>query len=176
MDDLNDNIARAWGVMKNFCSLINLSVEAQGRIPWDLLYNTMTSVMYRLLDMHFNLKSINEAARLGLLAFCSQVFLQWKFGSITYTHLGASCRDCWNRAEIWNSIPPQLSLWLLMIGRISVFEQCDRSWMELRLRASINSCGIQSWIEMQDILRSSMWISWLQEDRGKEIFDSVFRP
>lgn len=157
--------------MKNFCSLVNLSSEAQGRIPWVLFHDTMTSVMYRLLGMHFHADSPNEALRLGLLAFCSQVFLQWKFVSITYGNLRTSYINCLKNQATMTTISPRLSLWLFMIGGISLFEPCDQPWMKLALRDILDSSGITSWLEAQDVLQSFMWISLVQEDRGKEIFD-----
>jgi hypothetical protein len=174
LDDLDDDIAKTWQFMKNFCSLVNLAAKAQGRIPWELFLNTMTSLMYRLLHMSFDVNSINEAIRIGLLAFSSHIFLQWKLVRVNYVHLSVSYRNCLDRLESSHCIPSHLSAWLLMIGAVSVFKQPDDAWLVPRLRANIESCGVKSWSEMRDILESLLWIPLVQEKSGKDIFDSVF--
>ncbi|KAH8660057.1 hypothetical protein BX600DRAFT_467145 [Xylariales sp. PMI_506] len=172
-DCLNATLARVWGVMKKFCSLINLSVEAHGRIPWALIHNTMTAVMYRLLHMRFAVGAIDEAVRLCLLAFCSQVFLHWKFVNITYTHMNSRFKESMIRLVSWHSIPPQLYLWLFTVGGISLSEPCDRAWVKPRIRKCIDSYGITSWGQVQRILQSSLWIPMVQQDRGNELINSA---
>jgi hypothetical protein len=174
LDDVDDEIAKAWQFMKNFCSLINLAAEAQGRIPWELFLKTMTSLMYRLIHMSFDASPANEAMRLGLLALSSHIFLQWKLVRVTYVHLSVSYRNCLNRLESSTCTPPHLYSWLLMIGAVSIFKQPDDAWLVSRLRASIEPCGVKSWSEMRDILESLLWIPLVQEKAGKDFFDSVF--
>ncbi|KAE9372500.1 hypothetical protein N431DRAFT_466744 [Stipitochalara longipes BDJ] len=175
LDDLDEEVAKAWQAMASFCSLINLAAEARGRIRWELFLNTMTSVMYRLIYMSFHVGSANEAIRLGLLALSSHIFLQWKVVTTTYDHLRASYRNCLDCLEVPDCIPSHLSSWLLMVGAVSVFNQPDAAWLGPRLRASVASSGIKSWNEMRDVLDSLMWIPLVQEKSGKDFFDSVFR-
>lgn len=171
LDSLNDDIAKAWQFMTNFCLSVNLAVEAGGRIPWESFLSTMTSLMYTLLYMSFDVSSVNEAIRLGLLSLSSHIFLQWKVARVTYAYLSVSYRNCLHCLECSNSIPPRLISWLLMIGAISVFNQDDHSWLRPRLRASIESCGVESWSDMQDILGSLLWIPLVLEKPGKDFFD-----
>lgn len=173
LDGLDDDIAKAWQFMASFCSSVNLAAEARGRIPWESFLSTMTSLMYSLLHMSFDVNSVNEAIRLGLLSLSSHIFLQWKVARVTYAHLTVSYRKCLHRLECSNRISPHLLSWLLMVGAVSVFEQPDHSWLRPRLRASIESCGVESWSEMQDILGSLLWIPLVLEKPGKDFFDSA---
>lgn len=173
LDGLDDDIVKAWQFMASFCSSVNLAAEAQGRIPWESFLSTMTSLMYTLLYMSFEVSSINEAIRLGLLSLSSHIFLQWKVTRVTYAHLSFSYRNCLHRLECSNCISPRLLSWLLMVGVVSVFEQSDHSWLRPRLRGSIESCEVKSWSEMQDILGSLPWIPVVLEKPGKDFFDSV---
>lgn len=173
VDDLDEDIAKIWEVMRSFCSLINLGAEAQGRIPWELFLSTMTSVMYRLLYVSFDACSANEAIRLGLLSFCSHVFLQARLDNLAFVHLSNSYKKCLNCVEFRSGISPRLFSWLLIIGAISVFDKSDNHWLKFRLRANIESCGVKYWSEMQLILESLMWIPIVQENLGKDVFDSA---
>ena len=173
--DVNDEIAKAWQAMANFCSLVNLAAEARGRIPWELFMHTMTSVMYRLIHMNFDVGSANEAVRLGLLALASHIFLQWKVVRTTYAHLKVSYRSSLEDVEGSGCISPHLCSWLLMVGAVSVFEELDTAWLGPRLRESVAVGEIRSWDEMRDILGSLMWIPLVNEKVGKDNFEAVFR-
>jgi hypothetical protein len=173
LDNLDEGIAKAWQVMTRFCSLINLAAEAEGRIPWELLLNTMASIMYRLLYMSFEVSSINEAIRLGLLALSSHIFLQWKLMTVTYVHLSDSYRNCLERLRSRCCAPFGLSTWLLMIGAVSIFKPSDESWLRPLFQANIETSGIKSWREMRNVLESFLWIPLVHENSGREFFDSV---
>lgn len=172
-DNIDNRLARSWEAMKNFCSQINSAAQTKRKFPEELLLNTMASVMYRLFHMKFELGSVNEALRLGVLAFSSHVFLQWKDDKRAYLHFPAAYRDCLVSLRSWETIPSRLLLWLLMIGAISVFTK-DEAWLKPWLRGNIDLCGIQSWNEMRDSLDSFLWIGYLHDKPGKNIFDSAF--
>ena len=77
--DINQDLVATWVAMAEFSHMINRTTKSQHRITTETFLHIMASVMYRLLDMtKFKLGLIEEAIRLGLLAFSSSVFLQWK--------------------------------------------------------------------------------------------------
>ncbi|KAI1206379.1 uncharacterized protein F4807DRAFT_439859 [Annulohypoxylon truncatum] len=169
---ITHELVTTWRVMEGFCSLINLAAKSKTRIPKEMFLDTMASVMYRLLDMEFDAGSTNELIRLGLLAFSSSVFLQWKYMRMSYTHFSALYKDCLMRG-IFSDMPPQFQLWLLMVGAVSVFTKADEEWLRPWLRAIMSSCNIELWTDMQDILNSFIWISLVHDELGKQVFDSV---
>lgn len=104
-------------------------------------------VMYRLLEP---CEGRDESFRLGLLSFLSPIFLQWSG----------------RRSRIPCSIEgatPRESLWLLMVASNAEHKQ---------LREMIELCGIRTWDEMLEVLKSFLWIE-VYDKPGKEIFDSV---
>lgn len=166
-------LAEAWRVMREFCLLINFASESNHRIATETFLDTMASVIYRLLDMtHFKLGSTDEAIRLGLLAFSSSVFLQWKQLGMSYDHLAATYRNCLAELRCSN-IPPQLLLWLLMVGAVSILGEADDMWLKPWLRVTIDLCKVESWTGMQDLLKSFMWIGLVLDKPGKEVYDSI---
>ncbi|KAF6233984.1 hypothetical protein HO173_007814 [Letharia columbiana] len=172
--DIDDELASAWRVMAGFCLMINLAAESKNRIATETFLDTMASVIYRLLDMtHFEAGSTEEAIRLGLLAFSSSIFLQWKQLGMSYDHLATTYRECLAELRV-SSIPSRLLLWLLMVGAVSVFGCADDKWLKPWLRVNIDLGEVESWSDMQDILKPLMWIGLVLDEPGKDVFDSSF--
>ncbi|OTA52248.1 hypothetical protein K449DRAFT_391545 [Hypoxylon sp. EC38] len=169
---LNCQLAMIWTTMGGFCSLINFTANSKTRIPKEAFLGTMASVMYGLIDMEFDVRSTNEVIRLGLLAFSSSVFLQWKQMRMSYAHFSTLYKDCLMRVD-FSDIPAQLQLWLLMVGAISVFGKTDYDWLKPPLRTTMNLCQIGSWTDMRHLLSTFMWIEIVHDEPGKSIFDST---
>lgn len=136
----NAELARAWDTTKTFCMLVNYAADSKRKIPQETLLNTMASVMYRLLNLSFDAGSLDEMVRLGLLAFCSKVFLQWSRVRSPPRHLSRSFRDC--LLSLTEPVSPQVTLWLLLTGYISVFSDEDEAWLQPWLRAVLEMCGV----------------------------------
>ncbi|KAF2812776.1 uncharacterized protein BDZ99DRAFT_507057 [Mytilinidion resinicola] len=168
-DNIHGELAQAWGVMWDFCCVINFAVNTDQRISTETFLETMASVMYRLLNMRFNFGSSDYAVRLGLLAFSSKVLLQWNHLGLSYSHLASAFRSC--LADLTCS--PQLMVWLLMVGAVSVFDANDDMWLKPSLLHSLRLCEIESWTQMQDLLKSFMWIELVYDKLGKAMFDSI---
>jgi hypothetical protein len=67
--DMDTDLATAWRVMRRFCLLVNLGTQTHRLMRLEIIHETMTAVMYRLLHMDFAAGSIDETVRYGLLAF-----------------------------------------------------------------------------------------------------------
>ncbi|KAI1759219.1 hypothetical protein GGR53DRAFT_527819 [Hypoxylon sp. FL1150] len=138
---LDTELARAWEVTKQFSTLVNHAAGAHQKLPKEYLLDTMVSVMYPILPMppdHCEHGSLDEAVRLGLLAYCSSVFLQWA---------GRNCLVNLQLPELiednsGDSSSLSLLLWLLMIGAVSVFSDFYDAWLKPWLRVNIELCGI----------------------------------
>ena len=175
LNDLDHSLSTTFVVLRRFCTKVNAAADSRELLPKELLLETMASVAYRLLDMSYEIGSLNEAVRLGLLAFCSHIFLQWanmkpplaQF-SMLYKQSFISLRP---PHDVKSS---QVRIWLLMVGAVSVFDGLeDRLWVVPWLRDSVRSCNIVSWRQMQDLLVSFMWVGIVQDDSGKDVFGSA---
>lgn len=171
-DDIDEELARAWRVMSDFCSVINFAADSGQRISTETFLDTMASVVYRLLDMRFEAGSSDEAIRLGLLTFSCSVFLQWRYLGMRYPHFTSMVRDCLARLKS-SQISSQLLLWLLMVGAVSVFDASDDEWLKPLLFVNIGLCEIDSWKKMQDLMKSFLWIGLVYDKPGKGVFDST---
>ncbi|KAI1080350.1 hypothetical protein F5B20DRAFT_540274 [Whalleya microplaca] len=169
---VDNDLVKAWENTFRFSLLVNLAFETAHKIPKEILLDTMASVMYRLLQMSFETGSVDEAMRLGLLAFSSSIFLQWQGVKLSYEHLPVTYRACLVNLKLSDGSPPLL-LWLLVIGSIAIFGEPDSVWLKPWLRVNINLCGVTSWGEMQEILQSFLWIGLVHDKPGKALFDST---
>jgi hypothetical protein len=140
-----------------------------------VLLNTMGSVMYALLRMNFSTNPINEAIRLGLLAFCSHSFLERRGIHLPNGYLCKNYRTCFEDVNTQPRGASQVSLWFLMIGKISIFtsDTDDSAWIKSRLRENIGLNKDCSWPQLRLILKSFLWIDILHDAPGKTIFESV---
>jgi len=173
VQDLNGHLAEVWLVMRKFCLLANLGTQTRMLIQTATIYGTMTAVMYRLLRMDFAAGTLDESSRLGLLAFTHHIFLQWQDMRLPCHPLSESYRNYLQVHALGDTIPPRISLWLLMIGAISLFSVSDELWLADYLRRQAERCGVKTWKDGQEILKSSMWISLLDDKSGKQIYDSL---
>ena len=142
--DLNENLAEVWLVMKRFCLLANLGTQTRMLIQPATIYGTMTAVMYRLLRMGFATGTLDESLRLGLLAFTHHVFLQWQDIRLPCHPLSESYRNYLQVHALGDIISPRISLWLLVIGAISLFSVSNELWLADYLRRQVERCGVKT--------------------------------
>jgi hypothetical protein len=146
----------------------------------------MGSVMYALLGMNFSTTNpINEAIRLGILAFCSHIFLERRGIRLPNGYLRENYRSaCFEDVPRDNASSSRwFSLWFLMIGKISIFTSDNHTdddysaWIKYRLTEnliSLNNENYCSWPQLRLILKSFLWIDILHDAPGKIIFESVY--
>lgn len=172
---LVDKLVLAWNTLSDFCSVIDLADTSGQLITVGTFLETMASVMYRLLDMHFAPGSRDEMIRLGLLCFSCSVFLHWHHLGVSYDHLASLFRNCFATLETttYSSLSPQVTLWLLMVGAVSVFDDSDHVWLNSSLRKVMGECEVVSWHEMRHLLVSFMWIGLVHDKMGKRVFASA---
>lgn len=178
--DTDESLVEVWNVTSAFCTMINLAVDSGQLISMSIFLDTMASVMYRLINLRdrFEVGSRNDAICLGLLAFSASVFLPWKRFGVAYRNLATIFKACFASLSLSSSdsrSPPQLLVWLLMMGAVAIFEESDDAWLLSMLSQNMGLCGIDSWSKMQEVLKAFMWIDLVHGKRGKEVFDANTR-
>jgi len=173
--DMDHDLATAWRVMRRFCLLVNLGTQIQRLIYPKIILGTMTAVMYRLLNMGFVTGSVDDVIRLGLLAFCHHIFLQWQDIRLPYYRFPTEYRDSILAVKPSQRLSPPVMLWLLMTGAISLYDVSDEGWLRAALREYAEGCQVKSWKEMQDTLKSIMWVALLDDQPGRQIYNLVYQ-
>lgn len=173
VQDLNVSLAEVWRVTRKFCLLTNLGTQTQTLMQPATIYGTMTAVMYRLVRMGFVAGSLDEAVRLGLLAFTNHMFLQWKGVRLPRHGFSNHYRDYLQSRQGEDLIPLQVMLWLLITGAVSIFCLSAEPWLGDGLRRKIEQCGVRTWKNMQEALKTCMSIPLLDEERGMQVYEKL---
>ncbi|KAK3688708.1 hypothetical protein B0T22DRAFT_460111 [Podospora appendiculata] len=173
--DMDDDLARAWDVMSRFFSLLDRADETHTSLPKEIVMNTMASVTYRLLAMEFPPGSPDAAVRLGLLAFCSVSFLQWRNTNVhpVGAWLPAAYKECLLESIALRDSAPTLWLWLLMTGAVSVWDEPGYlKWLGPMLRMSFVDCELETWEELRAVLGGLLWSSVIHDEAGEKAFQA----
>ncbi|KIX02098.1 uncharacterized protein Z518_08037 [Rhinocladiella mackenziei CBS 650.93] len=91
---IDRHISTVWRTMRTFCKQINIAAQTQSKLPQELFLHSMASVMYPILNLRFSSGSLDEALRLGLLAFSSNIFLQWQDARLPCMYFPTAYRSC----------------------------------------------------------------------------------
>ncbi|KAK3323308.1 hypothetical protein B0T19DRAFT_201281 [Cercophora scortea] len=170
--NIDEDLARAWDVMARFCSLLDHVAETQTDLPNEIVMRTMASVTYRLLAMQFPLGSPDETIRLGLLAFCSSAFLQWRNTNVhpVGAWLPAAYKECFLEGTLRDSAPT-IWLWLLMAGAVSIWDEPgELMWLGPMLRTSFDVCELETFEELRALLTGLLWSSVIHDEAGEKMF------
>ncbi|KAH8658251.1 hypothetical protein BX600DRAFT_468862 [Xylariales sp. PMI_506] len=170
---IDTELASTWGIMSQFCSMINWAAASGQRLSAETFLDAMVSVMYRLVQMRFAVGSIDEAIRLGILSLSCNVFIQGGHLGGPYTFLKSAFRDSLEAIASGDG-HPQLVLWLSVVGAISVFDipRPHEAWLRDLLLSYLKLCGMYSWGQLKELLDSFIWIS-IHDNAGKEVYESI---
>ncbi|KAF3153699.1 hypothetical protein TWF225_010666 [Orbilia oligospora] len=171
LENVSPRLAEAWTFLKGFCYVMNSAAESDRRLPQSTLMNAMTSIMYRLISMSFKEESIDEAIRLGLLSFSSYIFLRWQGVTLAYIHLPSVYKSSLVNLNLSDEFPPEMILWLLMVGAIAVFEGEDDVWLKPWLRVNFELCGVNGWEDLKGVLKGLMWVGFAFDKAGEEVYE-----
>jgi len=122
--------------------------------------------------MEYPRGTLNEAARLGLLTYSYHLFLQWQNIKLPGQAFQVKFRQCLRDVEGVEGISSSFMLWLLTVGAVSILDMKIDVWLQEALRRHACNCKVGSWKEMQDRLRSFMWVRLLDKQQGRKINDS----
>jgi hypothetical protein len=143
----------------------------------DMLQEVIVSVCYRLVRFHVlgspPLESKLDAAyHIGLIAFMTTLFLQIdgrRF--LRYTLVSRCLRNVLER-RLGDDDSDSL-LWLLFIGGISVLEEADQRWAVQQISHMVKFMGIESWVQLHQLLIQFPWIGAIHDEPGKALWETV---
>lgn len=169
---LDSNLAYIWRSLRDFCKTVNTASKTHRRLPEQMLLDSMASAIYPLLNMRFPSGSVSETCRLGLLAFCSNAFLQWQGMNVNYKSLSSIYRrSLLGLGEQRDAVPPQAMLWLLMMGGIALFtSEEDRLWLLPWLQDTIDQCVVFGWEDVQEVLKPFLWVDFVHDRPGERLY------
>lgn len=159
-----------------FSCISNLAYETTRKLSPEVYNEMMISILYRLTHLSFESDHLQESVRTGLLAYSSAVFIQRDFMDRPHDHLinifSNALFRLRNSADI--DLPVPIVLWLAMLLHLvarKVLSPLD--WKSVWLHEAILRAGIDSWPQAREILRSVVWVGFIHDRLGKQIFETA---
>ena len=152
----------------------NLAFQTNRKLSPELYNEMMISILYRLTHLSFDNDNLQEAVRLGLLCFCSTVFLQRQYFEQSYGHLLNSFARALDRVRRTpcKEQPIPLLFWLLML--LDVVTGSDSPslphWHGSWLVEVIALGKFDSWTQAKETLRLIAWMSFVHDRPGERAF------
>uniref|UniRef100_A0A0B7JU75 Transcription factor domain-containing protein n=1 Tax=Bionectria ochroleuca TaxID=29856 RepID=A0A0B7JU75_BIOOC len=155
-----------------FCSMSNSASQRNQKLPRSTFSEILLSLIYRLLNLSFELDSAEETIRLGMLAYTSTMFLQWHNHMVEFYHLrcmlGATLRNLDNE-NLGASLPVQL--WLFFAWHMLQPPECEYRQLDIWLERLLCAGGLSAWSEVRQLLRSTAWIDYINGVDGEKVYN-----
>ncbi|KAK7224928.1 hypothetical protein V2G26_012931 [Clonostachys chloroleuca] len=169
-DNLEPRLCTIWEDLRQFRRMSIFANEANHKIPKDTFSELMVSLLYRLVNLSYDLDSPNEVVRLGMLGYVACIFLQW--GKTAEFHhlrrmLGGTLKAMYPGIS---DIPKPAILWLFLTWHLlRPSEQEVRMLDGLLGSMSCNDTPL-IWSDVQGLLRSSVWIGHMHDTEGEAVY------
>ncbi|VUC26673.1 unnamed protein product, partial [Clonostachys rosea] len=165
---LESKLQVVWQDLAKFCSMSNLTSQGKQKLPRNTFSEILLSLIYRLLNLSFDLDSAEETIRLGMLAYTSMVFLQWHNHPVEFYHLrcmlGATMRNLDNENS-GASLP--VKLWLFFTWHMLQPPEYEYKELDIWYEKVLRAAGLSGWSEVRQLLQSTAWIDHINDVDGK---------
>ncbi|KAM0425606.1 hypothetical protein ACHAPT_009137 [Fusarium lateritium] len=170
MDSWDYKLKSAFKDLRDFSALANQLIPSRRKLEPEMFQEIMLSVQYRLLVLEYSLDQhpLEEAIRLGLLAYESTIFLQIQGVKLKSDLFTKQLREAIEAIPVEGEAMANVKLWLLLIGSIIVFDS-KAPW----LAQSIQSLtGRQTWSQVRKRVKEVMWIDIIHDLAGCEAYEA----
>jgi hypothetical protein len=162
-----------WNDLRHFARMNHSGQNQKQKLRRDTFSGIMLSILSRLLDLSARLSSLDEAFRLGMIAYVSLLFLRWESGKHDFRHLrhilGVTLESI--QGEVSYNIPVQGQFWLLFMWHMLQPEEEESQPLADWLVELVGLCP--SWSDARKLLDSIIWISSVNDAEGKAVYDSA---
>lgn len=156
--------------LRSFSKMADTLITARRKLRPELFQEIMLSSQYRLLFLENSLNDrVQEAMRLGLLAYETTVFLQAPGLRLESVLFAQQLRDAVENFVVVSRETANLKLWLLFIGAIITFNLSD-PWL---IEAILDLTFYQEWDAIRKRLKKIMWIDAVHDDLGKYVHEAI---
>ena len=115
-----------------------------------------------------------ELLYLGLLAFMTTLLFQHAFRRLSYPLLTERLCSAIERSLNRGSMNDQMTLWLLVVGGISVFDNADnRAWLVSHVKRYLSKLQIGTWSALRDEICDFPWFNMVHEDPGHDLWQAL---
>jgi hypothetical protein len=116
-----------------------------------------------------------ELLYLGLLAFMTTLLFRHTFQRLSYPLLTERLRSAMERLLERGSMNDSMTLWLLFIGGISVFDDDAHNvvWIVSHVKKYLFNLRIGTWSAVRDEIRNFPWINVVHEGPGVKFWQAL---
>ncbi|KAK9771095.1 putative Transcription factor domain-containing protein [Seiridium cardinale] len=170
---IDTRLRLVWLDLAEFVRAVNIARQTRLDIDSELYMEAMVSIHYRLLYLRYDVGDVCEAVRLGLLAFASTLFLQWRDIKTRFEHLARRFRHALSLLRYNKEVmPAELRLWLYMAGPICVFDDAEAALYPALIEV-LRYLQLTTWEEVKQTMKTILWVDFLHDFRGKSIVKAV---
>jgi hypothetical protein len=168
---LDWKLQNAFKDLRDFSTLANRLSPSSQKLKPEAFQEIMLSIQYRLLQMDFSEdpNPIQEALRIGLLAFESTIFLQIQGTKLKSQSFDEQLRLAIQATPVQGEATANVKLWLLLIGSIMVFNGSE-DWLVQSIRSLV---GRQTWAEVQERVKEVMWVDMIHDVPGRQAYEAA---
>jgi hypothetical protein len=115
-----------------------------------------------------------ELLYLGLLAFMTTLLFQHTFRRLSYPLLTVRLRNAIESLFNRDLINDPMTLWLLVVGGISVFDNADnRTWLVSLVKRYLSRLQISTWSALRDEISNFPWFNMVHEGPGHHFWQAL---
>jgi hypothetical protein len=155
----------------------NLAFQTTRKLSPELYNEMVISILYRVTLLSFESDDLQEAVRLGLLCFCSTIFIQRQYMEQSHENLlNSFTRALYRLRQTPRKILPiPIIFWQLMLLDVAAgSERHSLSyWHGVWLAEVIALGNFDSWLQAKETLRSIAWIGFVHDRPGERAFDAA---
>jgi hypothetical protein len=167
------NLRVIWIDLRHFSWMNRFRECHEQKLRRDTFSEIMLSITCRLLSLSVGPSSLDEAFRLGMIAYVSLLFLRWESSKWNFHHLrhllGATLESV--QKEACHNVPVQGQFWLLFMWHMLQPEEEENQpltdWLQRLLVL------IPSWPVARELLDSVIWISAVNDAAGQAVYDNA---
>ena len=154
--------------LRDFSCLANQLSPTSQKLKPEAFQEIMLSIQYRLLQLHFS-EPLQEALRVGLLAYESTIFLQIQGTKLKSESFRDQMKEAIQAVPVLGEATANAKLWLLLVGSMMVFEGTEE-WLVQTIRTL---AGRQGWEDVRARVRDVMWIDVIHDNPGRKAYEAV---
>ena len=172
--DLDIGLRLIWYDLSALVQVMNTMPQPKPQSDYKSCKEAIVTIHYRLVDVRYDVDSIDEALRLALLAFSSTLFVQWRGIRTRYEYLAQSFRSALSLLKREATVlPTELSLWLYVVGIIAVFGDQEQNEVKPVLNESLQIMELKSWNDVRSSLKSILWVDMLHDPPAERMIKAI---
>ncbi|KAJ4265363.1 hypothetical protein NW762_004651 [Fusarium torreyae] len=157
--------------LRDFSSLANRLTPGCQKLKPEAFQEIMLSIQYRLLILDYSCdpNPIQEAMRVGLLAYESTIFLQIQGTKLKSDDFSQRLREAIQAIAVLGEATANIKLWLLLVGSMMVFDG-NEDWLVQSIQSLT---GRQTWTEVRKRVKEIVWIDVVHDVSGREAYEAT---